>query len=351
MENFRIIHRNMDDPDIQISSIPTQIFQGSPITPKPIVTYGSRTLTEGVDYELEYQRNDRIGRATVTVSGIGCFDGTVIRSFAIVGPPVTISFDTNGGSPIETITIDWKDDEALIEHVEATPPTRKYSVFAGWYTNKELTRPWDLYRDHPDRDMTLYAKWEPLPGCHPYGFNDVFYETSHAEHIWWMAYSGISEGWTEANGSNSYRPYQEVARCDMAAFLYRVAGKPEFTPSAQDWRRFADVTEQTPHAREILWLAKSGISTGFPDGRYKPYATVARCDMAAFLHRMAGSLPPATAGPQFIDVSTDTPHAEHIAWLSGEGVSTGFPDGTFRPYETVVRCDMSAFLHRMRERL
>lgn len=102
-----------------------------------------------------------------------------------------------------------------------------------------------------------------------------------------MAYSGISEGWTEADDSNSYRPYQEVARCDMAAFL----------------------------------------------------------------HRMAGNLPPATAGAQFIDVSTDTPHAEHIAWLSGEGVSTEFPDGTFRPYETVVRCDMSAFLHRMRERL
>lgn len=58
---------HMDDPDIQISSISTQTFQGSPITPKPIVTYGSRTLTEGVDYELEYQRNDRIGRATATV--------------------------------------------------------------------------------------------------------------------------------------------------------------------------------------------------------------------------------------------------------------------------------------------
>jgi hypothetical protein len=87
-----------------------------------------------------------------------------------------------------------------------------------------------------------------------------------------MAYSGISEGGTEADDSNSYRPYQEVARCDMAAFL----------------------------------------------------------------HRMAGNLPPATAGAQFIDVSTDTPHTEHFAWLSGEGVSTKFPDGAFRPYETVV---------------
>ena len=128
-KHFRIIRRDVDDPDIQISSIPTQIFQGNPVAPKPIVTYKSCTLTEGVDYELECQRNDHIGRATVTVSGIGCFSGFVDVPFAIVGPPVTISFDTNGGSPIEPITIDWKDDEALIEHVEATPPSRKIQCF------------------------------------------------------------------------------------------------------------------------------------------------------------------------------------------------------------------------------
>ena len=93
-------------------------------------------------------------------------------------------------------------------------------------------------------------------------------------------------------------------------------------------------------------MASAGITAGFSDGSFKPYATVTRCDMAAFLHRMAGGLP-STESSSFLDVSDTTPHAEDIMWLAGEGVSTGFPDGTFKPYGTVVRCDMAAFIHRM----
>ncbi len=55
----------------------------------------------------------------------------------------------------------------------------------------------------------------------------------------------------------------------------------------------------------------------------------------------------APARSPFSDVTPSTPHAAHILWLAGEGISTGFPDGTFRPLATVKRCDMAAFLHRM----
>ena len=76
------------------------------------------------------------------------------------------------------------------------------------------------------------------------------------------------------------------ARCDMAAFLYRLAGSPVFEPSTAGRARFSDVTAATPHAKEIWWLAHTRISTGFDDGTFRPYSSVARCDMAAFLRRM-----------------------------------------------------------------
>ncbi|TXF35906.1 hypothetical protein E4J93_05910 [Collinsella sp. BA40] len=185
-------------------------------------------------------------------------------------------------------------------------------------------------------------------------FSDVDKETAHRAEVEWLAANGISKGWENADGTSSFRPYATVKRADMAAFLYRLAGEPEF--DAKDVA-FADVDEKTPHRDAILWLAAEGISTGWKgaDGKaeFRPYAEIARCDMAAFLYRMAGE-PEFEAKDAFSDVARDTPHREAVLWLAASGVSTGWTaeDGTktFRPYDRIVRCDMAAFLHRMAEK-
>ncbi|TXF37837.1 hypothetical protein E4J93_02255 [Collinsella sp. BA40] len=188
-------------------------------------------------------------------------------------------------------------------------------------------------------------------------FMDVTANTPHLEHINWLANAGISKGWREPNGY-TFRPFANVARADMAAFLYRLVGSPEYTPSAAERAKFRDVDSSTPHAKEIWWLASTGISAGWNMGNgvyeFRPYAEVTRCDMAAFLYRLAGSPafePNASERAAFRDVNASTPHANEIFWLASSGISTGWneSDGskTFRPYNIVVRCDMSAFLHRM----
>lgn len=189
----------------------------------------------------------------------------------------------------------------------------------------------------------------PLAAASGSSFSDVWDTTPHAEDINWMLWSGVSSGWVAPDGGRAYRPEDTVVRADMAAFLYRLAGRPDFEPSAQDMVRFSDVDVSTPHAREIWWLASTGVSTGYGDGTFRPYATVVRQDMAAFLYRLAGS--PATNTPdqetRFYDVSESTPHAHEIWWLAATGISTGYGDGSFQGMGTVVRQDMAAFLHRM----
>lgn len=121
-------------------------------------------------------------------------------------------------------------------------------------------------------------------------------------------------------------------------------------------KAFFDMRSTTPHVDDVYWLAENGITTGFPDGTFRPYNSVARCDMAAFLRRLAIRMdvdgaatwtPTINDWDSFSDVSRATPHAEDILWLAHVGVSTGFSDGTFRPYATIARCDMAAFLHRL----
>lgn len=92
------------------------------------------------------------------------------------------------------------------------------------------------------------------------------------------------------NGGHEFRPYAEVARCDMAAFLYRLAGSPAFESTAKQRAAFSDVDENTPHAKEVWWLVAQGISAGWDEAdgtmTFRPYETVKRANMAAFLHRM-----------------------------------------------------------------
>lgn len=190
-------------------------------------------------------------------------------------------------------------------------------------------------------------------------FTDVdMSKTDHSESIFWLSGSGVTAGYNDG----SFRPYSQVARCDMAAFLRRLArglnvgDAVTWRPSASDWKRFGDVTRNTPHAEDILWLAHAGISTGFSNGTFAPYANVARCDMAAFLRRFAALSSSSDAGAwtpseqdllSFNDVSAKTDHAEDILWLRHAGVASGYPGNLFKPYARIARCDMAAFLERL----
>ena len=53
--------------------------------------------------------------------------------------------------------------------------------------------------------------------------------------------------------------------------------------------RFTDVKSGDQFYTEISWLAQRGITTGYPDGTYRPLESVERGAMAAFFYRMQGS--------------------------------------------------------------
>lgn len=81
--------------------------------------------------------------------------------------------------------------------------------------------------------------------AHALTFNDVDVTTPHQEDIVWLAESGISTGYP----GGLFKPMTDVCRQDMAAFLYRLAGEPDDTPTPADKARFKDVNDRTPHAK------------------------------------------------------------------------------------------------------
>ncbi len=67
----------------------------------------------------------------------------------------TVSFDANGGSSVSGQSVPEGGRAA-----EPDAPTRSGYVFRGWYSDSDLTRPWDFGGDTVNSSLTLYAKWE-----------------------------------------------------------------------------------------------------------------------------------------------------------------------------------------------
>ena len=125
-----------------------------------------------------------------------------------------------------------------------------------------------------------------------YPFKDMTSATPHRDDILWLSDQGISTGFANADGTKSFRPYANVARADMAAFLHRLAKQAGVMDPTRSGVAFSDVSNKTAHAEDISWLAATGVSQGWSVGggrkEFRPYANVARADMAAFLHRLDG---------------------------------------------------------------
>lgn len=175
-------------------------------------------------------------------------------------------------------------------------------------------------------------------------FSDVAPSAQFHNEISWMAAEDLANGWNDG----TFRPVQPVARDAMAAFLYRFAGSPRYTPPAKS--PFADVSPTQEHYKEIAWMYSRGLATGWVENGvrlYRPSEPVNRDAMAAFLFRYEDPQHLPQDRQYFSDVPTTAEFAVAIAWMKENRFAEGYADGTFRPTTPVNRDAMAAFLYRL----
>ena len=171
------------------------------------------------------------------------------------------------------------------------------------------------------------------------GFIDVPRSQPFAREIQWMADQGISRGWSDG----TFRPYEPARRAEMAAFLYRLAGEPAFTPPAVS--PFRDVTPTTTFYKEITWCQDGGILRGWNDGTFRPMVPMQRDQAVVVLYRLSGS--PAVGGSAaFKDVPSSYVFRKEIAWARNVGYMLGWDDNTFRPMQPILRDAIAALFYR-----
>lgn len=102
------------------------------------------------------------------------------------------------------------------------------------------------------------------------------------------------------------------------------------------YQRFPDVQPSHTFYSYIEDLSGNGVVSGYPDGLFRPSDNMTRGAMAKFI-KNGYAFSTNTSCGDFPDVPPSHTFYEYITTLKCAGVIQGYPDGYFRPGETVDR--------------
>jgi SpoIID/LytB domain protein len=176
------------------------------------------------------------------------------------------------------------------------------------------------------------------------GFPDVPRNAYYAEAVSWLVDKGITDG---VGNTGRYQPHTVVTRAQMAAFMWRMMGRPTGYPH----HGFPDVPRGSYYDAAVRYLRATGVTDGVGNtGRYGPHQAVTRSEMATFLHRLSGLRAPGQRHP-FPDVPRGSYYDRAVSWAFQYRITDGVGNtGRYQPLDPVTRAQMAAFLHRLASR-
>ena len=321
----------------------------------------------------------------------------------------TVTFDTNGGSKVNSQTVPYGE-------TAKTPaiPAKTGYTFAGWYLEGEKFN----FSTPVTKDMTLTAKWtanqytitfdtdggsavapitqdygtaitapaDPTKSGYTFaGWTPEIPATMPAENLTVTAHWRYNGG-----GGSSYSYYTIKATAGTGGSIspsgnvsvregrdqtftitpdkgYAVANvkidgrsigavksytfenvKRAHTIEVSFTRanEFIDVPAGSYYYDAVLWAVENGITTGASASRFDPNGICTRAQAVTFLWRIAGSPAPRLRTMPFTDVPAGSYYYDAVLWAVENGITKGTSDTTFSPNMTCSRAQIVAFLWR-----
>ena len=238
----------------------------------------------------------------------------------------TLHYVTNGGKHLssETKSSAWTKD-----YEDLPTPVRDGYTFEGWYWDLRLTEPVTGDVKVNKTTVTLYAKWS---GGN-YGPDDTgvskWLETD--EHNAFL--SGYPDG--------SFLADKNMTRAEVAQMFYALLLDKNVTIT----KTFSDVEDDAWYAKAVNTMASLGMLEGYPDGTFHPDAPITRAEFAAIA--LAFAYDPASASCSYTDVSANAWYYTYVAQATTYGWIGGYPDGSFRPNNSITRAEVAVIVNNM----
>ncbi|PIC77997.1 hypothetical protein CSV74_00270 [Sporosarcina sp. P19] len=140
-----------------------------------------------------------------------------------------------------------------------------------------------------------------------------------------------------------FGPNDKVTREEVAIMVAKATG----LNGKKTKTKFKDVPASRYSSGYIQSAANARIINGYPDGTFKPTQFVTRGHMAAFI---ANAFKLTEEGNfYFSDVAKGSTSYNAVRKLAFANITSGYPDGTFKPNQTLTRSHIAAFIARAME--
>ena len=227
----------------------------------------------------------------------------------------TLTFETNGGSDIDTVTARSGTSIDLSDYV----PARNNYAFAGWHSDSSLTSA--VSSVVLSGNITVYAAW---------AFDTILNSEDH------MAY-------VEGYADGTVRPDGYITRAETATIIYRLIEEEYREDIFTSENSFSDVSTSRWYNKAVSSMANGGYILGYDDGTFKGDSNITRAEFISMLIRIIGVDETSTAS--FTDVNHWA--YQYIATAVSEGWIEGYPDGTFKPDQYITRAEVMAIMNRV----
>lgn len=146
------------------------------------------------------------------------------------------------------------------------------------------------------------------------------------------------------------RPNGSITRAEVSTILFRLLSDKTRDEYFTTESSFTDVKAGAWYNNSIATLEKAGVIVDTAKGgAFRPNEAITRAELAAMLAQFSDAKP--VKGVKFSDVSAEHWAYEAIAIAAKMGWIEGYPDGTFRPDATITRAEMMTLVNRTLERV
>ena len=144
------------------------------------------------------------------------------------------------------------------------------------------------------------------------------------------------------------KPTGDVTRAEVAAILYRVMDADCVKTYETTRCSFSDVVRGDWFNTYVATLENAGVIVDTrTNGKFRPNEAITRAELAAMLAQFADIK---SAANSFNDVSARHWASDEIAVCAKMGWINGYPDGSFRPDATITRAEMMAMINHALDR-